>query len=49
MQIDLPQVMIWADQMRFRQVVRNLVSNAVKHGGEHVAISGHSDGPRFLS
>lgn len=46
--IDLPRVMIWADQMRFRQVIRNLVSNAIKHGGEHVKISGRSEGERFL-
>ncbi len=48
LQIDVPRVMIWADQMRFRQVIRNLVSNAIKHGGDNVAISGRSDGPRFL-
>jgi signal transduction histidine kinase len=48
LQVDLPRVMIWADQMRFRQVIRNLVSNAIKHGGEHVKISGRSEGSRFL-
>ena len=47
-QRDLPRVMIWADQMRFRQVVRNLVSNAIKHGGNHIVISGRSEGERFL-
>jgi len=48
LQVDVPRVMIWADQMRFRQVIRNLVSNAIKHGGDHVTISGRSDGARFL-
>ena len=48
LQIDLPRVMIWADQMRFRQVVRNLISNAIKHGGGHIVISGRSEGERFL-
>ena len=48
LQIDVPRVMIWADQMRFRQVFRNLISNAIKHGGDRVTVSGHSDGPRFL-
>ena len=48
LRIDVPRVMIWADQMRFRQIIRNLISNAIKHGGDHVAVSGHSDGPHFL-
>ncbi|MDH3260223.1 MAG: HAMP domain-containing histidine kinase [Acidimicrobiia bacterium] len=46
--IDVPRVMIWADQMRFRQIIRNLISNAIKHGGDHVTISGRSEGARFL-
>ena len=29
---------ITADRMRFRQVLRNLISNAQKHGGPHIAI-----------
>ena len=37
LKIDLPRVMIWADQIRFRQIFRNLISNAIKHGGEHIA------------
>jgi signal transduction histidine kinase len=48
LRVDVPRVMIWADQMRFRQVIRNLISNAIKHGGDRVAISGRSDGPRLL-
>lgn len=48
LQIDVPRVMIWADQMRFRQVFRNLVSNAIKHGGDHISIFGRSEGTRFL-
>jgi signal transduction histidine kinase len=48
LQVDVPRVMIWADQMRFRQVIRNLISNAIKHGGDRVSISGRSDGARFL-
>ncbi len=34
-----PQVTAWADPTRTRQVVRNLVSNAVQHGGEHIDVS----------
>ena len=48
LKIDVPRVMIWADQMRFRQIFRNLISNAIKHGGDHIAISGRSNGARFL-
>jgi signal transduction histidine kinase len=48
LRVDVPRVMIWADQMRFRQIIRNLVSNAIKHGGDHVSISGRSEGERFL-
>jgi signal transduction histidine kinase len=47
LQVDLPRVMIWADQMRFRQVIRNLISNAIKHGGDQVTISGRTEGARF--
>ncbi len=46
--VEVPRVMIWADQMRFRQIIRNLISNAIKHGGAHVRISGRSEGARFL-
>ena len=31
---------IWADALRFRQIVRNLVSNAQRHGGPHIAVIG---------
>ncbi len=33
------QVVVWADPTRTRQVVRNLVSNAVRHGGDHIDVS----------
>lgn len=32
---------VLADRLRLRQVLRNLVSNALRHGGEHVVVSGH--------
>jgi signal transduction histidine kinase len=48
LQIDVPRIMVWADQMRFRQIIRNLISNAIKHGGDHINISGRSEGARFL-
>ncbi len=41
--------LVMADRLRMRQVLRNLVSNALRHGGEHVVISGHpSDGSYHL-
>jgi signal transduction histidine kinase len=29
---------VWADPGRFRQIIRNLITNARRHGGEHVQI-----------
>lgn len=33
--------LVMADRLRLRQVLRNLVSNALRHGGDHVVVSGH--------
>jgi signal transduction histidine kinase len=38
-----PPVATWADPTRTRQIVRNLLSNAVQHGGDHIDVS-TSDG-----
>ena len=35
------------DPMRFRQVVQNLVSNAVEHGGPEVAVFADLAGPVY--
>jgi len=32
------EVLAWADPVRVRQIVRNLVSNAIKHGGPSVGV-----------
>ena len=29
---------VWADRTRLRQIVRNLISNALRYGGEHVEV-----------
>lgn len=41
-------VLCWADPTRVRQIVRNLVSNAIKHGGPTVDIHLESDGDRAV-
>ena len=39
---------IRADRLRFRQVVRNLLSNARKYGGKHIRISAHVEGRTYV-
>ncbi len=39
---------VWADQMRLHQLLRNLVSNALKYGGPHVTISTAERAGRFV-
>ena len=34
---------VWADPLRFRQIIRNLIMNAVRHGGPFVEIAVHHD------
>jgi signal transduction histidine kinase len=41
-------VLCWADPTRVRQIVRNLVSNAIKHGGPMVDVHLESDGDRAV-
>lgn len=40
---DLSAARITADPLRFRQIVRNLVSNALRHGGPNNLVSGRSE------
>lgn len=37
-----------ADRLRFRQILRNLLSNARKYGGPNVRIEGHIDGLTYV-
>jgi signal transduction histidine kinase len=39
---------IVADDIRFRQVIRNLVSNAVRYGGEYIVVTGEWTGDRAI-
>ena len=36
------------DRLRVRHVIRNLISNAEKHGGNTITIRGYADGDRYL-
>jgi signal transduction histidine kinase len=38
---------ILADRFRLRQIVRNLVSNARRHGGPNATVTGRIDGSRY--
>ena len=46
--IDCESALIRADKTRFRQVIRNLLSNAKKYGGPKVRVEGHSAGNTYL-
>lgn len=37
-QVDVQDALVWADPLRLRQVIRNLLSNALKHGGQQVGV-----------
>jgi signal transduction histidine kinase len=45
--LDLPEGAVWAtaDPLRFRQVLRNLITNADRYGGAKVKVSVTYDGP----
>lgn len=39
--------LVWADALRTRQIIRNLLSNAIRYGGESVTISTRLSGDRI--
>ncbi len=41
---DLTATEVWADAMRVRQILRNLLSNAHHHGGEHIRVTSQDRG-----
>jgi two-component system OmpR family sensor kinase len=48
MQVELEPTSVSVDALRFRQILRNLVSNAVKHGGDSIGLLGRVEGDRYL-
>lgn len=42
--LDVGSVEAWADAGRFRQIIRNLVSNALRYGGPSVRVHAHNGG-----
>lgn len=46
---DLTDVVVWADPLRVRQVVRNLLSNAARYGGDDVSVAITIEGPQVVT
>ena len=46
-EVDCETATIRADQVRLRQILRNLLSNARRYGGPEIGIDGHVDGHTF--
>lgn len=42
--VSVPQLTAYADPVHFRQIVRNLLSNARRHGGEQIVVSARHAG-----
>jgi signal transduction histidine kinase len=45
--VSIESTPVAADPLRLRQILRNLLANARKHGGEHVELWGHSVDGRY--
>lgn len=44
--VDGPMMSVYADQVRVRQIIRNLITNAIRYGGPHIRIeAGREDRP----
>lgn len=45
--VGVPSASVWADPLRVRQILRNLVSNALRHGGDTIRITGAVESDRL--
>ena len=46
--VDVGNATVWADPLRLRQVLRNLISNAIKHGGPLIGINSWVERGEFV-
>lgn len=42
--IETGEARAWGDPIRTRQIIRNLISNAIRYGGEHIRVSASNGG-----
>lgn len=47
-ELDVPELAALVDPLRLRQILRNLMVNAVRYGGDTVRITASEDGPHVL-
>ena len=47
--VDGPMMSVYADPVRVRQIIRNLITNAIRYGGPHIRIEAGSDDRPFLA
>lgn len=46
--VDLERAYVYADPFRLRQVIRNLLSNARRHGGSGLSVTGKVEGSHYV-
>lgn len=46
--VRMPPMEIYADPLHVRQILHNLVSNARRHGGDHIVITGSLEGTKAI-
>jgi signal transduction histidine kinase len=47
--VDGPTMSVYADQVRMRQIIRNLITNAIRYGGPHIRIEAGNDGRPYVA